>query len=328
MIKDRVLLAAKGAAMGVAEVIPGVSGGTIAFITGIYARLLGAIKALGPEAITGFKRDGIKGAWQALDGGFLVNLVVGMGAGVVFGVFAVGYLLDYYPEPLWGFFLGLILASCLYIGRMIKDWQPATILALMVGAVIAYGITTLAPAEGSDALPFVFLSGVIAISALILPGISGSFILLIMGMYHIVIPSIKSVISNQDSKSLAIFFTFAAGALVGLTTFSRVVSFLFARYEKITLALLTGFMAGSLSKLWPWRHVTRIKMDDTTVQKIGAPDQLAGIDPEAYKVLVEQNVMPGDYWYPDSRLLLTIVTFLVGFAVVFLLEKLGSQSEA
>lgn len=326
MIKDRFLLAAKGAAMGVAEVIPGVSGGTIAFITGIYERLIDAIKAVGPEAISGYRQDGVQGVWKAVDGAFLINLLLGMGGGVILGVFAVGYLLDHYPEPLWGFFLGLILASCLYIGRMIKDWKPITIIALLAGAVVAYGVTTLAPAEGSDALPFVFLSGVIAISALILPGISGSFILLIMGMYHIVIPSIKGVLSNQDSKSISIFLVFAAGATVGITTFSRVVSYLFDKYEKVTLALLTGFMVGSLSKLWPWRHVSRIKMDDASVISIGGPDQLERIDPELYKVLVEQNVMPGDYWYPDSRLVITIAATVIGFAIVFMLEKLGDKA--
>lgn len=322
---DKIVLAAKGAAMGIAEVIPGVSGGTIAFITGIYERLINAIKSVGPELVSAYQDNGIRGAWRALDGNFLINLFIGMGLGVVVGVFAVGYLQEYYPEPLWGFFLGLIMASCLYIGRMIKEWKPTAILALMIGAVIAYGITTLAPAEGSAALPFVFLSGVIAISALILPGISGSFILLIMGMYHIVIPSIKGVLTQQDSKSLGIFLTFSAGALVGIITFSRVVSFLFQRFEKVTLALLTGFMLGSLAKLWPWRHVATIKMDDASIVHIGGPDQLATIDKEAFKVLVEQNVMPAEYWYPDNRLLVTVLAVVVGFVAVFLMERLGQQ---
>lgn len=311
--------------MGIAEVIPGVSGGTIAFITGIYERLLHAISGIGPELITAYRSGGIGAAWQRLDGYFIVNLMVGMVAGIVVGVFAVEYLLINYPEPLWGFFFGLIIASCLYIGNMVDKWTATRLAALLIGAIVAYGVTTLAPAEGSEALWFVFLSGVIAISALILPGISGSFILLIMGMYHIVIPSIKSFLSHRDMESFSIFAVFAAGALLGLTTFSRVVSYLFARYEHVTLALLTGFMAGSLSKLWPWRNIETIKLDDGASIAITDLVQLQTYNVDDYKVLVELRVLPADYWLGTPKVGLTVVTILVGFAVVFLMHWMGRK---
>ena len=313
--------------MGVAEVIPGVSGGTIAFITGIYERLINAIKSVGPDLFYAWKDGGIKAAWKTLDGNFLVNLVVGMLAGIVVGVFGVGYLLDNYPEPLWGFFFGLIIASCIYIGKQVKTWSPSTIAAFLIGTIIAFGITVLAPAEGSDAYPIIFIAGVIAISALILPGISGSFILLIMGMYHIVIPAIKHFLEYRDSKSFMIFFVFALGALLGLTTFSRVVSWLFNKYEKVTLALLTGFMLGSLNKIWPWRNVGQIKLDDRSVVSIDELNALEAYPPDSFKVLVENNVVPADYWMSSPKVGMTVLALLIGFATVFILERLGSDKD-
>lgn len=327
LIKEKIILAAKGMSMGIAEVIPGVSGGTIAFITGIYERLINAIKSVGPELFYAWKKGGVKAAWKTLDGNFLVNLLVGMAAGIVVGVFGVGYLLDNYPEPLWGFFFGLIIASCIYIGKMVKTWSLSTIATFLVGTIIAFGITVLAPAEGSDAYPMIFIAGVIAISALILPGISGSFILLIMGMYHIVIPAIKHFLEYRDSKSFMIFLVFALGALLGLTTFSRVVSWLFNKYEKLTLALLTGFMLGSLNKIWPWRNVGQIKLDDRSMVAIHDLNALQDYPSDAYKVLVENNVLPADYWMSSPKVLLTAVALIVGFLTVFILERLGSQNE-
>lgn len=250
-----ILTALKGMAMGVAEVIPGVSGGTIAFITGIYERLLNVIKAIGPELWKGWKADGVKGLWKALDGNFLVALVSGMVLGIVVGVFLITYLLDTYPLLVWSYFFGLILVSALFVARQIKEWNGMRILGITIGAVVAYYITISVPGAGNPALYYVFFSGSIAVSALLLPGISGSFILLLMGMYTYVIPTLKSALKTFDPADLAVLLAFGAGMLVGMIVFSRVLSWTFKRYHDATLAVLTGFLLGSLNKIWPWQEV-------------------------------------------------------------------------
>lgn len=308
--------------MGVAEVIPGVSGGTIAFITGIYEELLNSIKAIGPDLFTAWKKDGITGAWTALNGNFLLNLMVGMVLGVVFGVLVVTELLESYPVLLWAFFFGLIIASAIYIGKQVDKWNLLTISSLVVGLIVAYGITIAVPTQGNPAFWFVFLSGMIAISALILPGISGSFILLLMGMYTIVVPSVKNILTDFNTDSLMIVGVFAVGALAGLATFSRVLSWTFKNYPNPTLALLTGFMVGSLNKIWPWRVAVAWLKDPTTGKYI--------VDKEgARKVLSEQNLSPFEYAAQgdDAFLIGALVVMLLGFISVFVLERLGKNEE-
>ncbi len=319
-MKDTVSTMIKGMAMGTAEVIPGVSGGTIAFITGIYEKLLNTIKAFGPGLVPIFKEAGFKGVWTEVNGSFLIRLLGGMVLGIVFGVFAISYLLENYPPAVWAFFFGLIIASAIYIGRQIANWGPGEIFLMILGAVVAYGITTIAPAEGSESLIFVFFSGAIAISALILPGISGSFILLIMGMYSFIITdTLKPALKTLAPDKLMIMVVFALGCLTGLMTISRLLSWTFKHYRNLTLAILTGFMLGSLNKIWPWRNAT-----DWLRDKAGAiilKDD--GITPK--KILVEENVWPGNYSGDDALVLAVIVLMIVGFLSVFLLERLGSK---
>ena len=304
-----VSLALKGMAMGIAEVIPGVSGGTIAFITGIYEKLLNTIKAFGPTLFTTLKQEGIGGLWSEINGTFLVNLLVGMAMGVIVGVFGVTHLLETYPEMLWAFFFGLIISSAIFIGRQVDNWRIVEVLALVVGVAVAYYITIASPSQGNEALWYVFLSGAIAISALILPGISGSFILLIMGMYSFILPTVKKAITTFDSQSLVIMGVFAAGCLLGLMTFSRVLSWTFKHYKNPTLALLTGFMIGSLNKLWPWRNVlsTRINSKGKEVP------------------FIEESVLPSNY---DSEpfVLAVVICMIIGFLSVFLIERLGTKT--
>ncbi len=299
----------KGAAMGIAEVIPGVSGGTIAFITGIYEKLLNTIKAIGPGLITTFKNDGFQGLWNEMNGTFLATLLVGMCCGILVGIFGITYLLDNYPVLVWAFFFGLIIASAIYIGKQLTKWSVVEIILLVLGAVVAYGITVLAPAEGSTSLPFVFISGAIAISALILPGISGSFILLLMGMYSIILSTGRNALTTFDTSSLVLLIVFALGCLTGLLTFARVLSWTFKNYKNQTLAILTGFMLGSLNKIWPWR----------------IPDQTINVG-DKVKVLTETNLLPGDF--PGEPYVLgVVVLMIVGFAAVFVLERIGSSEE-
>jgi len=323
----------KGMAMGIAEVIPGVSGGTIAFITGIYEKLLNTIKAFGPELIQSFKQGGVKLAWQIINGNFLIALIAGMLVGVVVGVFGITHLLDNYPILLWAFFFGLIIASAIYIGKQVKKWNWSSLLAITVGAVVAYWITIAAPAEGNTALWFVFLSGMIAISALMLPGISGSFILLLLGMYTYIIPTLKNTLRTFEGENLIVLGVFGLGCLVGLATFSRVLSWTFKHYENTTLALLTGFMIGSLNKIWPWRipEIWLVKtLDGEYITPEGTLDYTAYQESlslgEELKLLVEKNVSPANFEQltdEPNYFLGAVICAIAGFVVVFLLERIS-----
>ncbi len=308
--------------MGVAEVIPGVSGGTIAFITGIYERLLLCIKAVNPSLIKTFKNEGIKGVWNAVDGTFLAFLIGGMFMGIVTGIFGVTYLLEQYPTPVWGFFFGLIIASSIYIAKQIPQWNIAKWLGLIIGFVIAFGITVIAPSEGSDNLLMIFIAGTIAISALILPGISGSFMLLLMGMYTIIVSAAKSLLENHDMASLTVLVVFALGCLVGLTGFSRVLTWLLQKYKYITFAVLTGFMLGSLNKIWPWRNITEVMDKESGVlTKLFESKDALTLPVDSFKIISEANVLPMAYEMGQPLTLITIVSAIIGFVSVFLLER-------
>jgi len=305
----RFALLLKGMAMGIAEVIPGVSGGTIAFITGIYETLLESIKkVLGPELIQAVRNGGIKQAWKSINGNFLLFLIMGMAIGFIAGVFGVAHLLENYPILVWAFFFGLIIASAIYIGRQVKKWDWVAIVGMLLAIAIAYWITIASPAQGSSALWMVFVAGAIAISALILPGISGSFMLLLMGMYTVVFPAIKDALSTFNTESLLIVLVFGLGCLLGLGTVARVLSWTFKRYHNTTLAVMTGFMVGSLNKIWPWRNVLSTRIDSSGVE---VP-------------FLEQSVWPSQF-AGEPWLWGAILMILLGFASVFLIERLGKK---
>lgn len=319
-MKERVLLALKGMVMGVAEVIPGVSGGTIAFITGIYEELLNTIKSFNFSLFATLKNEGFKGLWQAINGNFLLFLLSGMGLGVIVGVFGVSHMMITYPEILWAFFFGLILASFIYIVRQVSQWNVVSICLLVLGALAAYFITILEPGNGGENLFFIFLAGMIAISALILPGISGSFILLLLGMYSIVIPAVKSVLSFEDLSELTLVLVFAAGCLVGLVSFARILSWTFKNYNNQTLAVLSGIMLGSLNKIWPWRNPLKFIDEDGVVQNalpVGADASIF----ESIKVLKEVNVMPEAYFTGEPNTMYVIIALLIGFGSVFIMTR-------
>ena len=290
----------KGMAMGVAEVIPGVSGGTVAFITGIYERLLNAIKSFSPSLFGVLKEEGIKGVWEKIDGTFLVALFAGMLVSLVSLAHLITSLMEDYPVLLWSFFFGLIIASAVFIGRQLSQWNISNIIALVIGAVIAYFITIVSPASPNEAIWFVFLAGAIAISAMILPGLSGSFILLLMGMYSYIFGAIKEL-------DIAVIGVFGLGCLVGILSFSHVLSWTFKHYKDITLAFLTGLMLGSLNKVWPWRNVleTRINSHGEEVP------------------FRELSVLPSDFAGGEPYLLGALALMVVGFVVVFLLERVS-----
>lgn len=305
----------RGMAMGVAEVIPGVSGGTIAFITGIYKMLLESIKSVNLDALKFLKSADFGGLWSHLNGRFLMYLLMGMASGIIIGVFGVSHLLEHFPEPLWGFFFGLVLASGIYMARQIDSIKAKHIVLFVLGLVGSFLITQLTPAGGSESLLFVFLSGTIAISALILPGISGSFILLLLGMYSIIIPNVKSVLSDPNSQSLMIVAVFALGCIVGLMTVSRLLSHTFTHYKDATLAVLTGIMIGSLPKIWPWRNP--LKIMDKETKSVLTPDlstfKLSEL--ENIKVLDEAAVLPVSY-FSNPHTMLTIAMLIIGFVII------------
>lgn len=289
-IKDYVTLALKGMAMGAADVVPGVSGGTIAFIVGIYDELINSIKSINAHSLKLLFTGKIVSFWKAINGSFLFSILLGIGISVFSLAKLITWLLEAHPIMVWAFFFGLVLASTWFVSKDIKECNVKTIASFIVGAAVAYYITVATPAETPTNLLFIFLCGAIAICAMILPGISGSFILVLLGKYFYIMDAVKEL-------KIGILLVFAAGALIGITSFSRVLSFALARFRNSTLALLTGFMLGSLNKVWPWKE--KIMMD-------------GGFE-------LEKNIMP------NAFLAEAIVLAIIGFFLVYFLEKLSQK---
>lgn len=305
--KDYLWLFLKGMAMGAADIVPGVSGGTVAFITGIYEQLIGSIGAIGPKTAVILVKEGPLSAWRSVNGNFLLTLMLGILTSVFTLSKIISYLLKTHPELLWSFFFGLILISALHIGRQIALWRLSTVLSLLAGVIVAYGITAISPTEIPLTPITLFLSGSIAICAMVLPGISGSFILLLLGMYAHVIGAVKSF----DVYSLGIF---AAGCLTGLLLFTRLLSWLLKHHHNITLAVLTGFMLGSLNKVWPWKQTlsTRINSHGETV-----PVEQSNVLPTQYLEISGQ----------EPQLMFGLLLMLVAVVLVLGLERIGQQKQ-
>jgi len=297
------IISLKGMAMGAADVVPGVSGGTIAFISGIYEELLTSISSVNFKTLKLIKTNGINAAWKAVNGNFLVALFIGILISIISLAKIISWLLEHKPILVWSFFFGLVLASILYIGKQITKWNTITIILLLAGAGVAYYITTLEPLISVNSSPlFLFLAGAIAICAMILPGISGAFILVLLGAYKPVLEAIH----NRDFKLIAIL---ALGAIIGLLSFSKVLKWLFNNYKNYTLAVLTGFILGSLNKIWPWKETLTWR---TNSHGIEVPFNQQSISPIMFE--------------GDSQLTFAILLSLIGFAVIILLEKLASSN--
>lgn len=236
----------KGICMGAADVIPGVSGGTIAFIMGIYGELLDSIKSINAEAFKLLFKGKIGAFWKHINGTFLFSLVLGIMISVFSLAKLMEYLLEYHPIPLWSFFFGLILASAVYILKGLDKWSIQNIISLLTGVAIGAFICLASPGQTPDELWFIFLSGAIAICAMILPGISGSFILLLMGKYAFIMSAVTEL-------NILVLVVFAAGCAIGIISFSHFLSWLLKKFYMLTIALLSGFMVGSLLKVWPWK---------------------------------------------------------------------------
>ncbi len=287
--------------MGAADIVPGVSGGTIALITGIYEEFINALKSF--TSVFGvLKSEGIKAAWKHINGNFLLALFTGIVISLLSLVQFIKYALVEHPILLWSFFFGLIAASCYFVSKEVTKWTISNILALIVGTVLIYFITTVSPAETSTELWFVFLSGMIAICAMILPGISGAFILVLFGKYAYIIEAI----SNFQIDVIA---TFGLGCIVGLLSFSHLLSLMLRKYYNFTIAILTGFMIGSLNKIWPWKNTLEW-----------------GLDRHGEQIPVHQeNVLPSDLAVGESQLFLSISFMVLGLAILIVMEKLAQR---
>ena len=291
--------------MGAADVVPGVSGGTIAFITGIYQELIDSIKSINFNTLKLFFTGKFKEFWNQINGNFLLAVVIGIGISVLSLAKGLEYLLEHQPILIWSFFFGLIIASAIYVGKDISSWNIGTFVSLIAGAVIAYFITVLAPAEAHSSYGFVFLSGSIAICAMILPGISGSFILVLLGMYKFILGSISSF-------NLPVIAVFLVGAAIGIVLFSNLLSWLLKRYYNLTIALLAGFMIGSLNKVWPWKETV-----ETFVDRHGE-----------IKPLVEQNILPTNYESITGQapqIMGAVGLVILGFALIFIIEGISKK---
>lgn len=300
-MKDYIALFLKGMLMGAADVVPGVSGGTMAFITGIYEELINTIKSFNLTALQVLFREGLVACWKHVNGTFLVTLLAGIITSIVTIAGGVLFLLDSYPVLLWAFFFGLILASTWLIMTHIDEWSSGLISTFVLGALLAFLITSLAPTEIEPTATAVFCAGAIAICAMILPGISGSFLLLLMGMYTHILAAVKGV----DIQIIALFML---GCIIGIMSFSRVLSYMFSHYRQVTLALLAGFMLGSLNKVWPWKYTLAY-----TINRHG--EQVP---------LQQDNVLPWNFegiTGEPSFLIGAIALMLLGSAMVVGIER-------
>ncbi len=288
--------------MGAADVVPGVSGGTIAFISGIYQELVESISNINLALFNTIKTNGLQSFWQKANANFLTTLAFGVIISALSIMKLMHFLLENHPIKIWAFFFGLVLASILYVAKQITKWNGITIILLIISAVGAFSITQLSTMQGTDSTLFLIFAGAIASCAMILPGISGAFILVLLGAYA----TISESVHNHDFAKVG---AVALGAIIGLLSFSRLLKWLFNHYKNITLAILTGFILGSLNKIWPWKKVleTMVVSDKTITLK-------------------EQSVLPSNY-DGEPQILLAVILSIIGFISILALEKLGERNK-
>jgi putative membrane protein len=290
-IKHYLLVAVKGLCMGAADVIPGVSGGTIAFITGIYGELVESIKSIDLEALKLFFTGNFRQFWLKINGNFLLSLVLGILISIFSFAKVMQYLLIHHPIPLWSFFFGLIVASPIYIIKEVEHKKIIHLIPTIMGMAVGVLICLISPTETTDALWFIFLCGAIGICAMILPGISGSFVLLLLGKYAYIIGAVSDL-------NIPVLLVFAAGAIIGIILFSNFLSWLLKKAYNGTLFFLSGLMIGSLVKVWPWKRVLE-----------------SGVD---------RPVLPGNY-SGDPQLVQAIIWFAVGVLLLFGIEYIAKR---
>jgi len=298
---DYLIISFKGIAMGAADAVPGVSGGTIAFISGIYEELINTISNVNFSLFKTLKKEGVTTFWKQLNGNFLVALLAGILVSYVSFMRLAKYLIENQPILIWSFFFGLIVASIFFVAKQIRTWNLPVLVSLILGTMAAYYITTIPSMASNENSLFLFFAGALAICAMILPGISGSFILVILGAYK----TLSDALHDFDLKRVGLF---ALGALVGILSFSHVLKWLFKNYHNVTLALLTGFIFGSLNKIWPWKEVLTWR------------ENSAG----HFVPLMEKSISPYSF-NGNPQIVLAITLMFIGFLTIFILEKIGSK---
>jgi len=300
-LKDYAGIAARGFAMGSADVVPGVSGGTMAFILGIYEELIQSIREIAqPRFVKTVLRFKIKEALQILNWPFLLAVAIGILAAILTLAQFLEFALETFPVYVWSFFFGLVLASAWVVSKRITDWTPPKIAMVVVGAVGAYVLVGLVPAETPNAWWFLILSGSLAICAMILPGISGAFILVLLGKYEYVL----GAVNDRDLVTVAFV---GIGAVIGIVSFAQILGWLFKRYHDLTVAFLTGLMFGSLRKIWPWKA-----------------DPLAVIEDQASRNILPELAINGAF---NTEVAIAAALLILGFAAVIILERVAMQSQ-
>ncbi|WP_194852609.1 DUF368 domain-containing protein [Nonlabens antarcticus] len=310
-LKSRSSVVLKGMLMGAADVVPGVSGGTIAFITGIYEELIKTIDNLDLSLLKDLKHLGWKATLVKYNLGFLLSLFLGIAISVLSLSKLITYLLENYPVLVWAFFFGLVLASVLYIGKQVTHWNVLAFVAIIIGTTLSYLVTIAEPLGAPDSWWYLIFSGFIAIIAMILPGISGAFLLLLLGSYKTVLGSVTGIIEGVidgnwvvAGRSIGNLALVAVGAILGLKLFSRALTWLFENKKNLTLALLTGFMIGSLNKLWPWKEVLSTRTNS------------AGMEVP----FLEKSVFPSNF-DGDPQILWVCILVVIGFLLILILER-------
>ena len=329
--KDYFLIYLKGIAMGSADVVPGVSGGTIAFISGIYDKLIESISAVKPQLIKDLFKGNFKLVWQKINGSFLFTLLAGIATSIFSLAKLLTFLMQYYPIQLWSFFFGLILASIIYVGKQIKHWNIGSILGIILGTIFIYYISSVPPLSPENSYLYLFFAGSLAACAMILPGISGSFILLLLGAYT----SVISAIGNHDFVTVGVV---GLGAVTGLVLFSKLLNYLLKNYHNTLVGVLTGFLIGSLWKIWPWKINETVYVKEQGIrtftdfsngyQSLSA--YMQGQGNEQFKNIssyIEKNISPFAYELANNgmahNLMYSVIFCIFGFSLIFIIEYIA-----
>jgi putative membrane protein len=291
--------------MGVADVVPGVSGGTVAFITGIYDELLHSIKAVDLEAMKLFRKFEFAAFWKKINGNFLIVLLAGIATSLISLARMLTYLLRYQPILVRSFFFGVILISALLVLREIRKWNGLAVLSILIGTGIGYGITLLPPIQSPQNFVFIFFAGALAVCAMIVPGISWMFTLMLLGMYQYIVKAVTEL-------NIAVIIVFITGSLIGVVGFSRILSWIFDNYHSTTVALLAGLMFGSLNKVWPWREVLEYVANNKAEQ---VP-------------VFDKSILPWNYLTTtgkDPQVFQAILLIALGVFIVVLIERISTR---
>jgi putative membrane protein len=306
--KDKIILFFKGMAMGTADLMPGVSGGTIALILGVYKELIQSIDSINLKNLKSLKNEGIRSFWSNINGEFLTVLFFGIITAILSLSFAIDWLINEHPIPLWSFFLGLLIASIFLLKNTLKQWRVSNSLLAIASAILSFILTQMTPVNGEIGLFYLFISGFFGIIAMILPGISGAYILLILGAYSTVISLIKNAITSLSNLDLEIMIptltklsVFVLGIVLGLRIFASILKWLFDKEHDKTMAVLIGLMIGALHKLWPWQQNFEWSLGENT------------------KTL-SKPISPFEY-QENPQLILAVVFFITGLCLVWILER-------